>query len=135
MHHAASNGHLDIVKFLSSNLTDKNPSDDNGATPLHYAAFGGHLDIVKYLTSLLEDKNPKSGLYWNEDTPLHVAADYRKLEVVKYFVQILPDNNPENAEGKTPLDMAKAKGHQEIVDFLESLIIVSDFFRNHFDQF
>ena len=49
-------------------------------------------------------------------------ASYGQLEVVKYLVQILPDNNPENAKGKTPLDMAKAKGHQEIVDFLETLI-------------
>ena len=121
MHHAASNGHLDIVKFLASILADKNPSDVNGVTPLHWAAIGGHLDIVKYLTSLLEDKNPKSGLYWDEDTPLHAAADHGQLEVVKYLAQILPDHNPENAKGKTPLDMAKAKGHQEIVNFIETL--------------
>ena len=74
------------------------------------------------LASFLEDKNLKSGLYWDEDTPLHAAADHGQLEVVKYLAQILPDHNPENAKGKTPLDMAKAKGHQEIVDFLETLI-------------
>ena len=79
------------------------------------------MDIVKYLTSLLEDKNPKSGLYWDEDTPLHAAADHGQLEVVKYYALILPDHNPENAKGKTPLDMAKAKGYQDIVNFVESL--------------
>ena len=50
-------GQLEIYKYVSSKLTNINPSVW-GSTPLHLAATHGRLDVVKYITSCLLDINP-----------------------------------------------------------------------------
>jgi ankyrin repeat protein len=60
LHHAASNGHLNVVEFLLEHGADPNIGDKNGNTPLHYAASGGHLDVVK----LLRERGSKHKRLW-----------------------------------------------------------------------
>lgn len=42
-------GHLEVVKLLVSQGSDKSCKDKRGYTPLHAAAASGHVDVVKYL--------------------------------------------------------------------------------------
>lgn len=44
-----SSGHLEVVKLLVSQGSDKSCRDKRGYTPLHAAAASGHVDVVKYL--------------------------------------------------------------------------------------
>ena len=65
---AAANGHVEIVKFLTT-LTD-NPNIQNkwGKTPIHAASCGNHTDIIKILAPWTnnpivqndQEKNPSS---------------------------------------------------------------------------
>ena len=61
-HSAARSGHLDVCKLISDNLTDKNPADPNGETPLHHAAKFGHLDVCRYIIGNAKDKNPQNNV-------------------------------------------------------------------------
>ena len=72
-------------KHLCNLLQDKNPSDDNGVTPLHSAAETGQIDIVKYLVQFLDNKHPKTGSYWKYKTPLDWAKEEGKTEVVNFL--------------------------------------------------
>ena len=56
LHKAAKYGKLEIVQFLVPLLSDKNPKDNYGYTPLHFAAWFGHLEIVMYLCDQLQEK-------------------------------------------------------------------------------
>lgn len=50
LHWAADRGHLDIVRYLISELkVDVNCLDNDRQTPLHYAAACGYLDVCKFL--------------------------------------------------------------------------------------
>ena len=47
MHCAAENGHDAICSLIMKSLTDKNPWDANGLTPLHLAAKFGHFSVCE----------------------------------------------------------------------------------------
>ena len=57
-HLAAKEGHLSVCELIIKSITDTNPSDKHGQTPLHFIAFKGHLDIYKFLNT--NYKNPKN---------------------------------------------------------------------------
>ena len=87
LHLGAVKGHLNTVKYLCSQVQDKDPKDNYGWTPLHAAA--GNLEVVKYLCDQVQDKNPKSK---NGETPLHGAAYLGRTEVVKIKISYPKEN-------------------------------------------
>ena len=123
LHLAAWEGHLSVCQLIVNNVEDKNPKKKNGYTPLHFAVFMGHFEIFKLIFENVEDKNP---LVENRDTLLHVAAMKGHLEICKYIVSKVEDKNlainVKNISNKTPIDMATRGGHQQVVDFLRSIL-------------
>ncbi len=67
---AASNGHIETVKFLLLAGLDGNIADDNGDTVLHKAAGGGHYELVKLL---LCSGVRASEINYNGQTPLELS--------------------------------------------------------------
>ncbi len=49
LHYAATNGHIEVVKFLLERSAYVDPESPNGTTPLMMAARGGHAEIIKVL--------------------------------------------------------------------------------------
>ncbi|XP_050721936.1 ankyrin repeat and SAM domain-containing protein 1A-like [Eriocheir sinensis] len=49
LHHAALNGHKDVVSLLLAHEASCNVQDSKGSTPLHLAAWAGHTEVVKIL--------------------------------------------------------------------------------------
>ena len=47
LHAAARYGHTEVVKFILSNVVDKNPVNDNGDTPLRETTKNGFMEIRK----------------------------------------------------------------------------------------
>ena len=47
IHHAAQNGHTEMVKILAPLTENPNALDGFGLTPIHHAASYGHTEIVK----------------------------------------------------------------------------------------
>ena len=50
IHHAAMNGHFDVVRLLASYGADLNMQDVIGNNMIHYAAEGGFANCLKYLS-------------------------------------------------------------------------------------
>mgnify|MGYP002049416097 CR=1 FL=1 len=104
-------GHLEICRAIMDNLDDKNPRNNDGATPLYLAANCGHLKICQLIIANVDNQNIPDNL---GNTPLHIAAFYGHYEVCRAFIETLDDNNPMNNNGKTPFCVATEQGHLEI---------------------
>ena len=82
LHQAARFGHLEIVKFIAPMIEDKNPKNENGATPLHYAALLGHKEVVKYLVTVVADKHP---IDCSGRSPGYLAIQNGHMEIANIF--------------------------------------------------
>lgn len=83
--HAASKGHLDVVRLLLKLRADINHKDNvEGTMPLMTALYTKEQEVVKWLVKLSADTNltDKSGI-----TPLMVAIHEKQHEVVKWLVK------------------------------------------------
>lgn len=107
---AAVAGNVEVVQlFVEAGMpVDTN---DRGRTALYIAASWGHLEVVEYLVGQGADVDRFA---------LHVAALEGKLEVVQYLIEQGADAWAKY-DGATPLDMAKAGSHTDVVAYLESL--------------
>ncbi|XP_051043101.1 ankyrin repeat and SAM domain-containing protein 1A isoform X3 [Phodopus roborovskii] len=141
LHHAALNGHRDVVEVLLRNDALTNVADSKGCYPLHLAAWKGDAQIVRLLIhqgpshtrvneqNALEIKELKKygpfDPYINaknndNETALHCAAQYGHTEVVKALLEELTDPTMRNNKFETPLDLAALYGRLEVVKMLLS---------------
>ncbi|XP_069383532.1 ankyrin repeat and SAM domain-containing protein 1A isoform X8 [Paralichthys olivaceus] len=139
LHHAALNGHSEVVEALLRNEASTNIADNKGCYPLHLAAWKGDEHIVKLLIHQ-GPSNPKlneqSSLDHKEfkrcgpfdpyinaknndnETPLHCAAQYGHFQVVRLLLEELTDPTMRNNKFETPLDLAALYGRLEVVKLL-----------------
>ncbi|XP_023480546.2 ankyrin repeat and SAM domain-containing protein 1A isoform X2 [Equus przewalskii] len=139
LHHAALNGHKDVVEVLLRNDALTNVADSKGCYPLHLAAWKGDAQIVRLLihqgpshTKVNEQNalaikelkkygpfdpyiNAKNN---DNETALHCAAQYGHTEVVKVLLEELTDPTMRNNKFETPLDLAALYGRLEVVKML-----------------
>lgn len=122
--HAASRGTAEITELLiATKRADLDSRDEDGVSPLHYASRHGHIDPVRLL--LGAGANPSITENYGF-TPLHEAAENGHAEVAHALLAAGADTGrglarpfesyPVNA---TPLDVARIRGHQTIVDLLD----------------
>ena len=57
IHYAASNGHLEILKFLTSNITGSMIPNQNGETPFQLAWVNYHDNAAKLLAEYENNQN------------------------------------------------------------------------------
>ena len=105
----ASNGHLDVCKYLIDNLKDISLENKNYA--LHSAAKHGHVEVYKLIMDTVEDKNPQDK---EGKTPLHEAASFGHSNVCKVIISQLEEANPKTGYAYTPLNLAAEHGHFEV---------------------
>ncbi|XP_034394091.1 ankyrin repeat and SAM domain-containing protein 1A-like isoform X3 [Cyclopterus lumpus] len=141
LHHAALNGHSEVVEALLRNEALTNIADNKGCYPLHLAAWKGDEHIVKLLIhqgpshprlneqSSVDHKEFKRcgpfDPYINaknndNETPLHCAAQYGHTLVVRLLLEELTDPTMRNNKFETPLDLAALYGRLEVVKLLLS---------------
>uniref|UniRef100_A0A8C1GI50 Ankyrin repeat and sterile alpha motif domain containing 1Aa n=1 Tax=Cyprinus carpio TaxID=7962 RepID=A0A8C1GI50_CYPCA len=120
LHHAALNGHSEVVEALLRNEALTNIADNKGCYPLHLAAWKGDQRIVKLLIHQ-GPSHPKLNEQNNDnETPLHCAAQYGHTEVVQLLLEELTDPTMRNNKFETPLDLAALYGRLEVVKLLLS---------------
>uniref|UniRef100_A0A673KM97 Ankyrin repeat and sterile alpha motif domain containing 1A n=1 Tax=Sinocyclocheilus rhinocerous TaxID=307959 RepID=A0A673KM97_9TELE len=113
LHHAALNGHSEVVEVLLRNEALTNIADNKGCYPLHLAAWKGDQRIVKLLIHQ-GPSHPKLNEQNNDnETPLHCAAQYGHTQVVQLLLEELTDPTMRNNKFETPLDLAALYGRLE----------------------
>ena len=50
LHIAASNGHLDVCKFIMNIIDEKQPRTNDGRSPSDLAQGGNHVQVVAFLS-------------------------------------------------------------------------------------
>uniref|UniRef100_A0A8C4HEZ5 Ankyrin repeat and sterile alpha motif domain containing 1A n=1 Tax=Dicentrarchus labrax TaxID=13489 RepID=A0A8C4HEZ5_DICLA len=120
LHHAALNGHSEVVEALLRNEALTNIADNKGCYPLHLAAWKGDEHIVKLLIHQ-GPSHPRLNEQNNDnETPLHCAAQYGHSGVVRLLLEELTDPTMRNNKFETPLDLAALYGRLEVVKLLLS---------------
>ncbi|XP_071993289.1 ankyrin repeat and SAM domain-containing protein 1A isoform X2 [Engystomops pustulosus] len=136
LHHAALNGHKEVVEVLLRNEAVTNIADCKGCFPLHLAAWKGDAQIVRLLihhgpshAKVNEQNGPEVKKYGpfhpyvnaknnDNETALHCAAQYGHTEVVRVLLEELTDPTMRNNKMETPLDLAALYGRLEVVKLL-----------------
>lgn len=54
-------------------------------------------------------------------TALHIAVEKSKVPIVKALTKAGADLRARDSRGRTPMDLAEAQGHQEMVEALEQV--------------
>ena len=80
---AAYQGCLDTYKRVVSKLSDINPKNYKGTTPLHIAAQNGQLQICDYICANTTDINPKNE---HGETPFHLANKNKHFSICKMIM-------------------------------------------------
>ncbi|KAK8751767.1 hypothetical protein OTU49_010264 [Cherax quadricarinatus] len=119
LHHAAVEGHLDVVKVLLNWKADVNKrskaEDDNGGTPLHLAAEEGHADIMELLVSAGADAE---AIDLKGRRASHRAASRGQLEALQLLQEIGCDLNARDNGKATPIHHAAYFGDLDVVKWL-----------------
>eukprot|EP00548_Thalassiothrix_antarctica_P000394 CAMPEP_0194130250 /NCGR_PEP_ID=MMETSP0152-20130528/1318_1 /TAXON_ID=1049557 /ORGANISM="Thalassiothrix antarctica, Strain L6-D1" /LENGTH=343 /DNA_ID=CAMNT_0038824695 /DNA_START=642 /DNA_END=1673 /DNA_ORIENTATION=+ len=116
---ASGNGHWQAVQMLIDRGAEVNSGLD-GKTPLYWASCNGHAHVVHVLLNHGKAdpriKNRDTGR-----TPLHWAAYHGHEQICTLLMQQGEvDPNVADFYGKSPLQIARDRGHQNCVHQMES---------------
>ncbi|WP_369799950.1 ankyrin repeat domain-containing protein [Wolbachia endosymbiont of Ctenocephalides felis wCfeJ] len=145
LHFAVQEGNLDMVRFLLDEGADIESQDKDNKKPLHLAVEAGRLNVVK----LLLDRGASVNITdMNSQTPLGLATKGNMIEILKkaeldqgllinardgnldkvveYFIGKRVSLKVKDRDGKTPLDLAKQKGHTDIAKVIKQMQLELD---------
>ncbi len=105
---ASQNGHLEVVQALLAKGAEVNARVNDGSTALGVASQNGHLEVVRALLAEGADVNVKGGI-----TLYAVSPDLKEAQAMQGQAWAEADES-----GATPLSMAKANGHDDVVELL-----------------
>ncbi|XP_031568765.1 ankyrin-3-like isoform X2 [Actinia tenebrosa] len=119
LHLAAEKGRISVCQHLLEIQADISAVDNKGQTPLHYAAQNDHSEVVslflKHKPDLLQEVNAEGC------TCVHIAAMKGSVAVMKKLIKFNPAGiitSRNKSKNATPLLLAAAGGHKEVVEVL-----------------
>ena len=117
---AASQGHIETVKFLADKGASLEKKDKNDQTIIHLAAQNNQDEVITAILDL--ESTPKDFMVNENDqldnTPLHLACSAGHLESVKVLIQAGAESDNKNEDEKTPFHMAAERGHVDVVEYI-----------------
>lgn len=117
LHHAASNGHVEICRLLScAKGVNVDALSEDRCTPLWLAACNGHDEVVSFLLNNKADIEATSSHF--RQTPLSRAAQNGHYVVVELLLRNGADLMSEGLGRRIPLWFAAENGHITVVKLL-----------------
>jgi len=119
LHLAAHFAQTDAVRVLLKHGAQAGARSTNALqnTALHAAAAGRAVEAGKLLIDHGASVNAAQHSGW---VPLHAAAQNGDIEFARVLINAGADVNARAENQQRPLDLALTRGHQAMVDFLES---------------
>ncbi len=115
---ASQDGRADIVAVLLAAGADARIVDPlMKATPGHKAGYRGHAEVARLLCQSGNLELDAQGPY-NGYTALHDAVWHDHVAAARWFVKAGARLDRRGLDGRTPLDMARDYGYQELVALL-----------------
>lgn len=110
-------GNLQTAHLLIAQGANPNIQDHVlGNTPLHTAAEKGYDDFITHLCT--NKANPNIANHEGQ-TPLHKAVLYQQTASVAALLDRKVHRNITDKYGKQPIDYARARGYEAIIELLE----------------
>jgi ankyrin repeat protein len=106
LHHAVLRGSEPTVEAILKHKPNLEARNRDGRTALALAVGAGQIELVRRLAQAGSDLNV-SLPDRDAASPLHVAVQRRNTAMVELLVGLGANPNPINAEGDTPLEMAR----------------------------
>jgi ankyrin repeat protein len=116
LHSAVISNNFQMAEFLLNNGADIK-KEILMVPVLHAAMFQGGPELIRLLIKSGCDINQSAGDLLR--TPAHEAADLGNLKALEVLSESGADLTKKDADGKLPVDLAREKGHKDIVDFFE----------------
>ena len=126
LHSAACYGDLELVRVLLNYKADVNARTNMGWTTIHYVSHGCQGSVIPNICQSLPDVARlllEHGADMNTQisdgsgtTPLHLSTEFNNIEVVRVLLEHGANVDAEDSKGRTPYQIASAKGYDEIMN-------------------
>jgi ankyrin repeat protein len=119
---STSDGYLELLKLTLAAGANVHSLDSYNGTGLIRAADRGHVEIITELLKTDMDIDHINRLGWTALLEAIILGDggIRHTEVVRLLVEAGADVHQTDGNGVTPLEHARRRGFEEIVEILES---------------
>lgn len=117
LHHAISQGHLEVVQFLVQKGLLLNDTTQEDVSSIHLAAECNQFAILRYLLEQQPGVDINK-LDNDQNTMLHYAAENGNQEMVALLCERGANVNIKNKSGKTPLHLTIQPKNSQLVEYL-----------------
>ena len=111
---ASAKNNIDAMEFLVTKCNANINGNGTDIKPILHASARGSFEAVKWIIDHGGEVN-----FGNGCTALSSAAEDGYVEIVRILIDNGADLNGHKFRKETPLDLAMARGHMEIVELLE----------------
>ncbi|MFJ7729308.1 ankyrin repeat domain-containing protein [Neobacillus sp. NPDC097160] len=119
LHQSIAGRQFEISLFLIDNGIDINMTDEDGFTSLHYIAIYPNLTVAKEILNRGGDINIRNKYGNSALMTAIVECKGRYYDLVELFLQYNPDTTLKNNTGLTPIELAKKRGYEKLINMLE----------------
>ena len=110
----------ELMKHLICKIPTIIKKDNTGCSMLYKVVQRNSIDMAKFLIDHGANVNDKNDYFGLLETALHVAAEHNFIDMAKLLIDNGADLTITNNRKKTALDMAKQKGHKDMIELLTS---------------
>ncbi|MCJ1405291.1 Ankyrin-2 [Xylographa trunciseda] len=127
LQYAVLDAHLDAVRFALGTNPDMKWKDLDGWTALHCVTDSLGTESVSIARLLLDNGSDIDERNHDGQTTLHLASELGQKEMVRFLIAAGANCKIKDHRKASPRDLARRKGHKDVVTLLEGRIQIKDY--------